>query len=137
MNDCKIKFMLSDSSFIQFLCLFVCFLAIIDTERITSIPQLDGTSAFFFFFFKKFPRLFMFILKIFTIPPCRILQILQKQLLTDGLHCNFIITLLQHRCFLVNFAKIFKSTYFFFLCWFSFTNIHESQDCRGRGRAFH
>ena len=25
----------------------------------------------------------------------------------------------------------------FFLCGFSFTNIHESQDCRGRGRAFH
>ena len=27
--------------------------------------------------------------------------------------------------------------FFFFLCGFSFTNIHESQDCRGRGRAFH
>ena len=26
--------------------------------------------------------------------------------------------------------------YFFFLSGFSFTNIHESQDCRGRGRAF-
>ena len=25
---------------------------------------------------------------------------------------------------------------FFFLCGFSFTNIHESQDCRGRGRVF-
>ena len=25
---------------------------------------------------------------------------------------------------------------FFFLSGFSFTNIHESQDCRGRGRAF-
>ena len=24
----------------------------------------------------------------------------------------------------------------FFLSGFSFTNIHESQDCRGRGRAF-
>ena len=24
----------------------------------------------------------------------------------------------------------------FLLCRFSFTNIHESQDCRGRGRAF-
>ena len=24
----------------------------------------------------------------------------------------------------------------FFLCGFSFTNIHQSQDCRGRGRAF-
>ena len=24
----------------------------------------------------------------------------------------------------------------FFLSWFPFTNIHESQDCRGRGRAF-
>ena len=28
-------------------------------------------------------------------------------------------------------------TLFFFLPGFSFTNIHESQDCRGRGRAFH
>ena len=27
--------------------------------------------------------------------------------------------------------------YIFFLSGFSFTNIHESQDCRGRGRAFH
>ena len=27
-------------------------------------------------------------------------------------------------------------TVFFFLSGFSFTNIHESQDCRGRGRAF-
>ena len=26
--------------------------------------------------------------------------------------------------------------FFFFLSGFSFTNIHESQDCRGRGRAF-
>ena len=26
---------------------------------------------------------------------------------------------------------------FFFLCGFSFTTIHESQDCRGRGRVFH
>ena len=25
---------------------------------------------------------------------------------------------------------------FFFLSGFSFTNIHESQDCRGRGRVF-
>ena len=25
---------------------------------------------------------------------------------------------------------------FFFLSGFSFTNIHESQDCKGRGRAF-
>ena len=27
--------------------------------------------------------------------------------------------------------------FFLFLCGFSFTYIHESQDCRGRGRAFH
>ena len=27
--------------------------------------------------------------------------------------------------------------FFFFLCEISFTNIHESQDCRGRRRAFH
>ena len=26
--------------------------------------------------------------------------------------------------------------FFFFLSGFSFTNIHESQDCRGRGSAF-
>ena len=26
--------------------------------------------------------------------------------------------------------------FFFFLSRFSFTNIHESQDCRGRGKAF-
>ena len=30
----------------------------------------------------------------------------------------------------------FPSLGFFFLCGFSFTNIHESQDCRKRGRAF-
>ena len=29
-----------------------------------------------------------------------------------------------------------SGTYFFFLCGFSFTTIHESQDCRGRRRAF-
>ena len=29
------------------------------------------------------------------------------------------------------------SFFFFSLCEFSFTNIHESQDCRERGRAFH
>ena len=27
-------------------------------------------------------------------------------------------------------------TFFFFLCGFSFTSIHESQDCRGKGREF-
>ena len=27
--------------------------------------------------------------------------------------------------------------FFFFLCELSFTNIQESQDCRGRGREFH
>ena len=26
---------------------------------------------------------------------------------------------------------------FFFSMWVAFTNIHESQGCRGRGRAFH
>ena len=29
-----------------------------------------------------------------------------------------------------------KQLNFFFLSGFSFTNIHESQDCRGKGRAF-
>ena len=37
------------------------------------------------------------------------------------------------------FSKYFKSKFLyniFFLSGFSFTNIHKSQDCRGRGRAF-
>ena len=34
-----------------------------------------------------------------------------------------------------NIVKIILK-FFFFLSGFSFTNIHESLDCRGRGRAF-
>ena len=34
-------------------------------------------------------------------------------------------------------SHLFFSFSFFFLSWFSFTNIHESQDCRGGERAFH
>ena len=32
--------------------------------------------------------------------------------------------------------EILVHAFFFFLSGFSFMNIHESQDCRGRGRAF-
>ena len=35
------------------------------------------------------------------------------------------------------FSFSFSPFFIFFLCGFSFTNIHESQDCRGKGRAFH
>ena len=35
-----------------------------------------------------------------------------------------------------NFNVIPQLMYFFFLPGFYFTNNHESQDCRGRGRAF-
>ena len=40
-------------------------------------------------------------------------------------------------CRIYDMMKLKKEKQFFFLYWFSFTNIHESQDCRGRGRAFH
>ena len=35
------------------------------------------------------------------------------------------------------YIYIYIYIYIFFLCGFSFTNIHEAQDCRRRGRAFH
>ena len=41
--------------------------------------------------------------------------------------CNFIEIILEYGC----------SPVIFFLSEFYFTNIRESQDCRGRGRAFH
>ena len=40
---------------------------------------------------------------------------------------------LQGTCFCLDFCFFF----FFFLSGFCFTNIHESQDCQGRVRAFH
>ena len=33
-------------------------------------------------------------------------------------------------------AALMQQCVFFLLSWFSFMNIHESQDCRGKGRAF-
>ena len=35
-----------------------------------------------------------------------------------------------------NLGSLLEYLIFFFLSGFSFTTIHESQDCRGRGRAF-
>ena len=34
------------------------------------------------------------------------------------------------------FTQVTNNLFFFFLSEFSFTNIHDSQDCTGRGRAF-
>ena len=42
-------------------------------------------------------------------------------------------TVYQNSLLSVTFVK---SSIFFFLSGFSFTNIHKSQDCRGRGRVF-
>ena len=40
-------------------------------------------------------------------------------------------------CLSLFYRYYFGRCSFFFLSGFSFTNIHESQDCRGMGRAFH
>ena len=51
---------------------------------------------------------------------------------------NFIEFIILLYTFFSNFfysiQRIYDLPDFFFLCGFSFTNIHESQDCRGRGR---
>ena len=39
--------------------------------------------------------------------------------------------------YLTKDVEIRQDWHFLFLFWFSSTNIHESQDYRGRGRAFH
>ena len=47
------------------------------------------------------------------------------------------ITLKAARYYYVKQNKILRGNYyFFFLSGFSFTTIHESQNCKGRGRAF-
>ena len=53
----------------------------------------------------------------------------------------FFVTVLFYFSHEINLNRWFlgitkKYIYFFILSGFSFTNIHKSQDCRGRGRAF-
>ena len=55
---------------------------------------------------------------------------------TEKEHLRLVISSIRVGMVAKTDKEVYILFFFFFLCGFFFTNIHESQDCRRRGRAF-